>query len=66
VHGGLETAMAAWQRAAVALETRVLAPARRLGELGVATGAPIEALPGGVTLGFTSEREASSSTGTSR
>ncbi len=76
VRQGLEGAMEAWSRAAGALEARVLVPARRLSELGVATGAPIETLGSG--SGATDETEASrpvllrgvspasSSTGTSR
>ncbi len=66
VHGGLTAAMEAWNRAAHALETRVLAPARRLGELGVATGAPIEALPGVGAATATAVPEAASSPGTRR
>jgi DNA recombination protein RmuC len=63
VHEGLESAMEAYRLAAGALESRVLGPARRLGELGVVTGAPLAALPG---VPATSAPEASSSTGTSR
>jgi DNA recombination protein RmuC len=66
VHAGLESAMEAYGRAAGVLETRVLAPARRLGELGVATGAPLEALPGAHAPLATFAPGASSSTGTSR
>ena len=45
VRTGLEGALEAWSRAAGVLESRVLQPARRLSELGVATGEPIQLLP---------------------
>jgi DNA recombination protein RmuC len=56
VQGGLESAMEAWRRAAGALEQRVLQPARRLAELGVATGAPIEPLTSAGSAGERTSR----------